>query len=273
MNTKLKLWAFPLAFLMAVACVMPLSAQETTTATELPAVTAPDAERAQGGMMSGDKPYLLMVDEKVGEIEYVFHDETRELETILAKRGVVFSSDDMTLNSDEFEYQTLNSLLIATGKLVVVRLGEIVITSQFFRYNPDTQEGTFSGKPLLWNKDKEGKVTTTGGGEIQVFNSNGKFRMKIMPGSGVPTFARSSGNAAAATPVPKKGETNALIVLDQKPGTVVAPLTAAGSSPTANRLVSIPGQGNSSTSTSGAKAAPKGQVDPDNPADIQSLSN
>lgn len=102
-------------------------------AAEMPTVQQPAEGQGKSGLMSGEKPFTLMVDENVGELIYTFDEETKELESINAKRGVIFASEDMTLNSDEMEYKTLNSSLVATGKRVVVRMGEMVVTCQVFK--------------------------------------------------------------------------------------------------------------------------------------------
>ena len=273
---------------MAVS-LCPMFAQETAgQSTEMPELKQPDSQQGESGLMDGDKPFTLMVDEQVGELIYVYDEETKELESITAKRGVIFASEDMTLNSDEMEYKTLNSSLVATGKRVVVRMGEMIITCQIFKYNPETQEGEFLGKPIVYNRDKEGKVTTTGGNTISVVNVNGKFQMRIGGGGGTPTFMKNSGTAKDQ-PVEKKklapGEKPASITLNNTPsGLAVNPVSpgtkqSAGRSnslipmPAATKPGLTPGSSNDSKSDSAKQSAQSGKIDPNNPDDVKKLTD
>src|SRR5688572_25005080 len=102
-----------LATLVASAgmTVAPIHAQQEAaeSQTALPEVKDAAPEAGQSGLLSGEKPFTLMVDENVGELIYTFDETTKELESIVAKNGVIFASEDMTLNSDEMEYTTINS--------------------------------------------------------------------------------------------------------------------------------------------------------------------
>jgi hypothetical protein len=232
--------------------------------------------------MSGDKPFSLMVDPNVGELVYTFDQNTHELETINAKRGVIFASADMTLNADEFEYKTLNSQIVATGKRVVVRMGDMVVTCQLFKYNPQTQEGQFLGGPILYNRDKDGKVTTTGGKAISVFNQNGKFQMRVVAGQGVPTYVRSSGTEGSTESQPLEnktlapGQKPAIMTLNSKGTPVQAGSAEATSHDTenpgssTNGLLSVPKM-DSNSSSKKTNSAP-GQISPDNPDDVKKFS-
>lgn len=257
------------------------SGASVASSPQPPEVQEPNGQ-GESGMLSGDKPFTLMVDPEVGELNYIF-DENRELESIQAKRGVIFSSEDMTLNSDEFEYRTLNSQLLATGKRVVVRLGDIIVTCQLFRYNPDTQEGKFSGNPVVYSRDREGKTRTTSGKEISILNVNGKIQMKVTSGGGFSPYIRSAGENS---PLPIEntqqlpGQKNAVISLDQnqaQPANAlnVSPRStpAAGGTTETSRLLPIPGAGGAAGEAAGRNATPrKNRIDPNNPDDVKSLS-
>jgi hypothetical protein len=253
-----------------------------SSSTAVPEVKEAQPGQGQSGLMSGDKPFSLMVDPDVGELVYTFDQNTHELETINAKRGVIFASADMTLNSDEFEYKTLNSQLVATGKKVVVRMGDMVVTCQLFKYNPQTQEGQFLGGPILYNRDKEGKVTTTGGKAISVFNQNGKFQMRVVAGQGVPTYVRSSGTEASSETQPLEnktlapGEKPAIMTLNSKGSPVTVGTSTASSTndtgnggASTNGLIAVPKMSSGSGSK---KAAAPGQINPDNPDDVKKFS-
>jgi len=273
-----------LAVLVALTAfnIMPAQAQDAASETELPAVQEAAPEAGQSGLMSGEKPFTLMVDENVGELIYTFDEETKELESINAKRGVIFASEDMTLNSDEMEYKTINSSLVATGKRVVVRMGEMVITCQVFKYNPETQEGQFEGNPILYQKDKEGKVTTTAGRIISVFNVNGKFQMSVKGGGGIPTYVKSSGvagqqNGSLEKKTLKPGQKGATMTLN----TTASGLAVGGSSSgngSQNRsggIIPVPGASNGDSADTVTKTNTKSdsRIDPDNPADVKKLSD
>jgi len=192
----------------------------------------------------------------------------------------------MTLNSDQFEYKPLNSELIATGKRVVVRLGDIIVTCQVFKYNPDTQEGQFDGNPVVYSRDKDGNTRQTAGHSISVHNVNGKTQMRIKssPGGSAP-YVRSGGQEA---PVPQEntkqqpGQRNATITLDenkatggnsspvQTPASSGAPVGGGAS----GNLLGVPGSnptagGNNSKKTPAPKS---NRINPNNPDDVKSLS-
>lgn len=271
-------------FLVAAICAgvgtAPLYAQQTEASTsEMPAVQEAEEGSGESGLMSGEKPFTLMVDENVGELIYEFDEETKELESIKAKRGVIFASEDMTLNADEMEYITVNSSLVATGKRVVVRMGEMVVTCQVFKYNPETQEGEFLGNPIVYQRDKEGKVTTTAGRTIAVVNVNGKFQMRVGAGGGTSTFVKSSGVAKTERTTLAPGQKGASITLNNNPSSLAAsPGSTAGSSAangssSASGIMPVPNLDNTEEETA-AETAPAGsnKVDPDNPSDVKKLT-
>lgn len=255
----------------------PESGQSATSTPGMPVVKEPGAGGGESGMLSGDKPFTLMVDPEVGELNYIF-DEQKNLETITARRGVVFSSEDMTLNSDEFEYKTLNSQLIATGKRVVVRLGDQIFTCQLFKYNPDKQEGEFLGNPILYNRDATGKTKTTAGRRISFFNVNGKTQMKVEAGQGVTPYMRSNPVEApipAETTHPAPGTKSASMTLDSNPAPGASNVSVRAT-PATNGAPTQRGSVLSLPTTTGENAAParprNNRIDPDNPNDVNSVS-
>jgi len=272
-----------LAVLVAVTAfqIVPVPAQDAASESDLPAVQEAAPEAGQSGLMSGDKPFTLMVDENVGELIYTFDEETKELESINAKRGVIFASEDMTLNSDEMEYKTINSSLVAIGKRVVVRMGEMVITCQVFKYNPETQEGQFEGNPILYQKDKEGKVTTTAGRIISVFNVNGKFQMSVKGGGGIPTYVKSSGMAGQNGSLEKKtlkpGQKGATMTLNTTASglAVGSSSSSNGSQSRSGGILPVPGSNDGDSADTVTKTATNSdsRIDPDNPADVKKLSD
>lgn len=272
------------AALLGCMATVPVSAQPVASSqSEMPAVKEVGEGQGKGGLMSGEKPFTLMVDENVGELIYTFDDETKELESIRAKRGVIFASEDMTLNSDEMEYQTLNSSLVATGKRVVVRMGEMIITCQVFKYNPETQEGEFLGHPIVYQRDKEGKVTETAGRIISVVNVNGKFQMRVGSGGGISTYVKSSGvqSQGSSGGLEKKtlapGQKGAGITLNNNPSALAtspaAPGTKKASGNGSSGLIPAPNlnvEENAEAPQSSSSGSNK--IDPENPSDVKKLT-
>src|SRR5262245_60636837 len=207
-----------LAFAAFASHSLAAPAQHKDSGPELPMIKESSKGQKQNVKLAGDKNFVLMVDETVGEFNFGF-DENKDPESIQARRGVIFTSDDMTLNSDEFEYNTKNSQVIATGKKVVVRMGEIVVTCQVFRYNPETQEAEFDGSPMVYNRGKDGKVQQIAGKKISIHMVNGKVQMNVQGGGGFAPYIKSEGTDA---PVPAEqvkttaGQRNATLVVDDK---------------------------------------------------------
>lgn len=253
--------------LMSLASGTPIYAQTATSTKEMPKVQEAPAEAGESGLLSGEKPFTLMVDENAGELIYQFDEQTKELESINAKVGVIFASEDMTLNADEMEYKTINSSLVATGKRVVVRMGEMIVTCQVFKYNPETQEGQFEGHPIVYQRNKDGNVTETAGRVISIVNVNGKFQMRVGSGSGISTYVRSTGVAQETGTLEKKtlapGQKGASITINNN--------NTGGSGGSGGGVLPIPSV-NSQSAPSVPKAqsqSPGGTIDPDNPADVQ----
>ena len=262
----------------ATAPMAPESGESATSSPGMPVVKEPGADSEQG-MLAGDKPFTLMVDPEVGELTYIFDEVTKNLESIKAQRGVVFSSEDMTLNSDDFEYKTLNSQVVAGGKRVVVRLGEIIVTCQLFKYNPEKQDGEFTGNPVVYSRDATGKTKVTSGGRITMHNVNGKTQMKV-EGRGTMPYIRSNAPEApvpAETTRPVPGKTGARMSLDNNTGpagTSISPVATpavSGAPVKSGNLLGLP-VGGAAADTAPAEGKPRGnRIDPENPSDVNSV--
>lgn len=167
-------------FALAAVCLyapLKISGQESPTPGQVQSGQTEATQRAEG-LMGGNKPFRLSAD-PTGDITYDFDPETNELRRVTARKNVVFAGDDLALNSDELEYDSVTGELIATGRRVVVRQGEITITCQLFRYNPATQQSELLGNPIIYNKGKDGKVTYVSGDKIVIFKSNGRTQLKV----------------------------------------------------------------------------------------------
>ncbi len=274
---------------MVMMAAIPAWAQNATSQSDMPAVAEVPEGTGQGGLLSGEKPFTLMVDENYGELVYEFDELTRELESINAKRGVIFASEDMTLNADEMQYQTVNSSLVAAGKRVVVRMGEMIITCTLFKYNPETQEGEFEGNPIVYQRNQDGQVTETAGRIISVVNVNGKFQMRVVGGGGTSTYVRSTGTAPEQGALEQRslapGQRGASMTINSNTVPGASASTSGASANNAGGLLgvprvdsgtapAVPSSGAGQTTGANAPAAPAatGQINPDNPADVQRLS-
>ncbi len=158
------------------------------------------AEGEQTGLMSGGKPFALSTDPE-GELIYNMDPDTGSLDSVTAKKGVVFTSEDMTLNADQMDYKGSTSELVASGKRVVVRQGDMVLTCQLFKYFPETQKSEFTGNPILYNKTKDGEVQMVSGGRITVDVVDGKPQVKISAPEGNMRPGMRSGGMKAADAV------------------------------------------------------------------------
>lgn len=263
-----------LSLVLCLAATSPVLAQQSQQSMpevqDIPQTAEEPSDGGESGLLSGDKPFTLMVDENVGELVYDFDENTKELKSIHAKNGVIFASEDMTLNSDDMKYDTLNSKLTAQGKRVVVRIGEMVVTCQVFNYDPDKQTGNFEGNPIMYQKDKEGKVTTTAGRRIDVVNNNGAFQVKVVGGGGTPTYTKNSGfQGERKTLAP--GQRGASMTLNTEGSGLAAP-SAGGTS--GGGLLPAPDvrSSTSSGSSNDANSSSSGRIDPDNSADVKNLT-
>lgn len=210
---------------------------------------APAAAGAQEGTMGAfgnGKPFSLLVDQVDGEMEFNYNEETKELESITAKKGVILSSEEMTLNADQLDYDTVSSKLIATGQRVVVRQGDVIATCQKFLYNPTTQASELHGTPVVYNRGKDGQVTKVSGGIIKIYQQNGRPKWKVLKGSSLQTGGTEVGAGGGTQSSPSGGLNFGM------------------------------GGGSSAASASDRPAASgagvSNRIDPSNPTDVQSVS-
>jgi hypothetical protein len=272
----------------SLALAQPASAETTGTAkvaneispAEVPQIDAPHrpAQDEQTGLMKGDRPFSLTTDPS-GELLYNFNDDN-ELESVTAKKGVVFTSEDMTLNADQLDYKAETSALVATGRKVVVRQGEMIATCQLFKYFPDTQKSELSGSPIVYNKSKDGKVSTTSGEKITIDLVNGRPVIKVHGGGSRPSLQQGG----AVAPSLNMGNKNARVSSAGAPEPTVGGMmsgTSTPAAPTEQATTQPGGQGAlpslaipiggiaEKKSSGGAKT---NQIDPANPATVESYS-
>lgn len=275
------------------------SGESAQSDIQMPNIQAParPPEGQQTGLMSGNKPFSLTTDPS-GELIYNF-DDNNELDTIVGKKGVIFWSEDMTLNSDQLDYKAADSRMVATGEKVIVRQGDVVATCQLFKYFPNDQHSELMGNPLLYNKAKDtGKVSTTAGDKIFIYQVNGKSQVKVFGGSKAPRL-NSGQNAVAPIPVggptatsPDASNARMINTTVSKPTGEVMRTNSGSSSPLAppandagggaagssasgggtNKMMNF-GFGGSGGNDAKPKAPRSNRIDLDNPEDVGSYSS
>lgn len=206
------------AVLAFVAALTSGWAQDQTASGSVPEIAAPHkpAPEEQTGMLAGNKPFSLTTDPD-GEFVYKFN-EDNELESLEAKKGVVFTSEDMTLNADRLDYKAIKGELTATGKRVVVRQGDLIITCKLFKYYPERQHSEFIGNAVVYNRTKDGKVQTTAADKITVDIVDGRAQMKVQGGGRVRPKMSQAATAPTVVATPGSGGARAMI-LEQQPAT------------------------------------------------------
>lgn len=256
------------------------SASESMPQIEAPRKIQPEE---QTGMLAGNKPFSLTTDPD-GEFVYKFN-EDNELESLEAKKGVVFTSEDMTLNADRLDYKAIKGELTATGKRVVVRQGDLIITCKLFKYYPNRQHSEFIGNAVVYNKTKDGKVQTTAADKIIVDIVDGKAQMKVQGAGRVrpkmsqaataPTVVATPGSGGARAMVidANKGTSNSAGGIDTGASTPVAPEPT-----TTSTLKVAPPLGveeafpRSQTTTNAPASRPPQKIDPADPRQMEALS-
>jgi hypothetical protein len=247
---------------------------------EVPQIDAPrrPAKDEQTGMMKGDRPFSLTTDPS-GELVYNFNDDN-ELESVTARKGVVFTSEDMTLNADQLDYKAESSELVATGRKVIVRQGEMIATCQLFKYFPDTQRSEMSGSPIVYNKSKDGKVSTTSGEKISIDIVDGRPVIKVHGGASRPSLKTGGAGAPSLNMGAKNARVTSGETPDEQPGNMMSgsskpavPTEQATTQPGGQNAIpsmAIPIGGIGETKT-GSGSKPN-QIDPANPVTVESYS-
>ncbi|MCX7625565.1 MAG: hypothetical protein N2Z21_05075 [Candidatus Sumerlaeaceae bacterium] len=200
-----------LVVIVSIYVCFPGWAQEQAT-DSLPQIEAPRRPQPeeQTGMLRGNKPFSLTTDPD-GEFVYKFN-EDNELETLEAKKGVVFTSEDMTLNADRLDYKAIKGELTASGQRVVVRQGDLIITCKLFKYYPDRQHSEFIGNAVVYNKTKDGKVQTTAADKIIVDIVDGKAQMKVQGAGRVRPKMSQAAAAPNVVATPGSGGARAMVI-------------------------------------------------------------
>lgn len=136
------------------------------------------ADKPQFEMMGGDSDFFLATDPADGSIDYILDPETNELQHMIARKSVVLSNMDMALNCDQLDYDNAKTEMVATGRRVLVRQGDIIASCQLMVYNTTTQDSVLKGKPTIYMKSGK-TVTTQTGEEIIIRRINGKQQITV----------------------------------------------------------------------------------------------
>ncbi len=253
--------------------------QSGDTAPEIEAPRKPSPEE-QTGILRGNKPFSLTTDPD-GEFVYKFN-EDNELESLEAKKGVVFTSEDMTLNADRLDYKAIKGELTATGKRVVVRQGDLIITCKLFKYYPEKQHSEFIGNAVVYNKTKDGKVQTTAADKIIVDIVDGKAQMKVQGAGRVrpkmsqvataPNVVATPGSGGARAMVLETKQQEARSQTGEEVG-VSTPLAAEGKTTSAVKLAPSLGLDQASQSSRAEENKTEStRLDPTNRRQMEALS-
>ncbi|MGB9690793.1 MAG: hypothetical protein ACPL7D_01345 [Candidatus Sumerlaeaceae bacterium] len=248
----------------------------------MPQIEAPrkPAPEEQTGVLRGNKPFSLTTDPD-GEFVYKFN-ENNELDSLEAKKGVVFTSEDMTLNADRLDYKAIKGELTATGKRVVVRQGDLIITCKLFKYYPDKQHSEFIGNAVVYNKTKDGKVQTTAADKIIVDIVDGKAQMKVQGAGRVRPKMSQVATAPNVVATPGSGGARAMI-LEPKQGALPAsggeetgastPIAAESKTTSSVKLVPVLGmEGGSASSPAQTGTNEPKKIDPTDRRQMEELS-
>ena len=183
---------------------------------------------AQQFNMMGDQDFFLAVDPGAGTLDYEFDPQTNQLQRMIARKNVVLSNLDFALNCDQLDYDNAKGEVVATGRRVLLRQGDIIASCQFLTYSPNTQDSILKGKPTIYMRTDKGIVTQTGEtitirrvngkptvsvrGNGQVYNSSIASKgaavtdMTKKPKSAVPSAGGNTADSGASTPVVRKSK-------------------------------------------------------------------
>jgi lipopolysaccharide export system protein LptA len=173
-------------------------AQDAPTPADITATEGVVEQRGES-ILGGDRPFRLTTDPD-GDVTYNIDDETKELRSLVARKNVVFVGEDLSLNADQLEYDAITGELVAVGRRVVVRQGEITVTCQLFRYNPSTQQSEMLGNPTIYNKGRDGKINFMSGERIVILRTGGRTQVKVFGAPGRAPVLTNSQDGALTVP-------------------------------------------------------------------------
>ncbi len=220
-----KLFVFAMLSLIFMGTAFAADDAATTASADMPAVkSVSDNERDSAKQLDlmGDEDFFLITDPN-GTINYVMDPETNEISNIVARKGVVLSNMNLALNCDQLDYDNAKTELVATGRRVLLRQGDLIASCQLLTYNVTTQDCSLKGKPTVYMRTEKGVVTQTGNeivirkvngkptvtvyGNAQVFNSQGKAKgasvtnYQKTPNLGIPAPDSNTAASGSSTPI------------------------------------------------------------------------
>ena len=218
------------------ALCLPAGAEENATTSKDANTTVPEVKstgKDNGGKqfeMMGNQDFFLAVDPKEGTMDYAFDPQTNNLERMVARKGVVLSNMEMALNCDQLDYDNSKAEVVATGRRVLLRQGDIIASCQYLTYNTNTQDSVLKGKPTIYMRTEKGVVTQTGDvvtirrvngkptvsvrGSGQLYNNANNAatkgaavtNMQKNPASAVPKTDAATADSGASVPVVQKSK-------------------------------------------------------------------
>lgn len=102
-----------------------------------------------------------------GEILYAFS-QKNELRSIVARKDVYITSDQINLRCDRLEYFSRKNKLLAMGKPVKIFQQSILAECGRFEYYPTEGKSILLENPVILSEDEDGKTLETRGEEITI---------------------------------------------------------------------------------------------------------
>jgi len=127
-------------------------------------------------------PFRLTVDENVGILTYTFDQNTKELATIVAEKGVVLSTAGTTISSAILNYNVTSDTLTAQGPGLIVEFEGLTYKAEKLVYHPKLQMMELQENVTIIQKDSGGKIIMTSGDHVTISPENGKPRTRVTKG-------------------------------------------------------------------------------------------
>jgi len=149
--------------LIQVAGNANLKSEAGSAATPKPAKAVEPAQKMFGRQFE-------ILTGKSGELLYAFTKEN-ELKSIVARSEVFLSSEQVDLSCNRFEFNGKENKLLAMGNPVKIFQKTLTARCGRFEYYPEEGKSILLEKPLIINKDEEGRTTETRGEKILILQA------------------------------------------------------------------------------------------------------
>lgn len=135
-----------------------LSSQEGSEVTPKPNETVPAAQQMFG------RNFEIVTGED-GELVYSFG-AGNVLYSIVARKGVIVSSEQLDLSCNRLEYYSTKNRLLALGNPVKIFQDNLAAQCGRFEYYPEKGQSFLLEDPIILNEDEQGRTMETRGEEI-----------------------------------------------------------------------------------------------------------